>query len=233
MTRAEGRSEKEAVREPEEEDEPGALIAFVRLLSGLKQNMLARRARMDQSRISRYESGESMPEPATMARILAAGGLRPPLIAPIKSFLRLTRRALASGDLMEPDLRITDRPAEAVQRAVWGVVERSLALARVELRILWSLPVDEKPAPPTAADRSRAEDLLARLKRCRARRRQILVRESRAFHSWLLCVRLCDESLAAAANDAQEALEWASLACEVARSVPGSDAWRSRLRGFA
>ncbi|HYU35617.1 MAG TPA: helix-turn-helix transcriptional regulator [Thermoanaerobaculia bacterium] len=217
----------------EEPVEPGALIAFIRWLKRWKQNRLAKEARMDPSRISRYESGEDVPHPATMERILKAGGLRFPLVAAIKSFIRLIRGALASPELAEPSFLGTERPPEDVKRAVWDIVERTIALARLELKVLWSLRESGRPALPTAADRERVEDLLTRLKRFTAKRRRILVEESSAFQDWLLCVRLCDESERAAAHSAQEALEWATLAREIARRVPGPDSWRSRLGSFA
>jgi len=222
----------EPPQEAEEPVEPGALIAFVRWLRGWRQNRLAREARLDPSRISRYESGEDVPHPATLDRILAAGGLRFPLVAAVRSFIRLIRRALGS-ELVEPRSPGPERRPRDVQRAVWGIVERAIALARLELKLLWSLRANDTPAPPTAADRAQVEDLLGRLKRFTARRRQALIEESPAFQNWLLCVRLCDESEKAAAHSAPGALEWATLACEVARRVPGPDAWRSRLQGFA
>lgn len=70
-------------------------------MRGWRQNRLAREARLDPSRISRYESGEDVPHPATLDRILAAGGLRSPLVAAVRSFIRLIRRALGS-ELVEP-----------------------------------------------------------------------------------------------------------------------------------
>ncbi len=220
-------------QDPEEPVEPGALIAFVRWLRGWKQKRLAKEARMDPSQISRYESGEDIPRPASMDRILEAGGLRFPLVAAIKSFIRLIRRALASSELAEARSPGPERPVDDVQSAAGGIVERALALLRLELGILWSLRPANEPAPPTAADQARIEDLLVRLKRFKASRRQILIEESTAFKEWLLCVRLCDESEKSAAHSAQEALKWAILACEIARRVPGSAAWRSRLLGFA
>jgi tetratricopeptide (TPR) repeat protein len=113
------------VQDPEEEVEPGALIAFIRWLRGWLQKDLAREARMDPSQISRYEAGDDIPRPANMDRILEAGGLGFPLVAAIKSFIRLIRRALGSADLMEATSRGPARPLEDVQR-----VEASLRRAQ-------------------------------------------------------------------------------------------------------
>lgn len=233
MRRRRDERPNDPAQDPEEDVEPGALIAFIRWLWGWKQNRLADEADMDPSQISRYESGDVKPRPENMDRILKAGGLRFPLVATIKSFIRLIRRALASTDLAEPRPPGPGRAVEDVQRVVWGIVERAIDLLRLQLGILWSIRPAGEPAPPSAADSARVEDLLGRLKRCKAKRRRILIEESPGFQNWLVCVRLCDESEKAAAHKAQEALEWASLACEVARRGPGSDTWRSRLRGFA
>jgi len=233
MRRRREESQVDASQDPEEPVEPGALIAFVRWLKGWRQNRLAREARMDPSRISRYESGDAIPQSESMDRILKAGGLRFPLVAAIKSFIRLIRQALVSAQGVAPRLPVPNRTQEGVQRAVWGLVERAIALLQLELGILWSLRPAEGPAPQSAADLTRVEDLLDRLKRSKSSRRQILIEESPAFQDWLLCDRLCEESIRAGAQSAQEVLEWALLAVEVARRVPGSEAWRNWLRGYA
>ncbi len=223
------------MREPESEDEgePGALIAFFRWVRGWNQTKLARRARMDKSRISRYESGEDVPEPPTMDRITAAAEIRPSLVAPIKAFIRLMRKALAADALAEPTLRSPDRSPEELQRAVWDIVERSLSLARLHLRVLWTIRPKREAGFPTAADWERVEALLDRLRSYELRQRRLLIQESPAYQDELLCIRLCNESQRTAAHSAAEALEWAALACDIARQAPGTPAWRFRLQGYA
>jgi tetratricopeptide (TPR) repeat protein len=63
--------------------------------------------------------------------------------------------------------------------------------------------------------------------------RRVLVEGAREYQSWSLCEHLCAESERAAADDAARALELASLALRVAELVPGPEAWRSRLQGYA
>jgi hypothetical protein len=48
-----------------------------------------------------------------------------------------------------------------------------------------------------------------------------------------LCVLLCEESARAAARDARKAVDLAELALLVAGRVPGPEAWRLRLQGWA
>jgi len=132
-----------------------------------------------------------------------------------------------SGGLVEAALQGPGRPPEAAQRAVASIVERAFALARLELGVLWSM------GRPAASSAAAPEELLCRLRRLRARQRTLLVDRSPAYHDGRLCVLLCEESLHAAAHSAQAALAWATLACEVARRVPGPEEFRPRLRGYA
>lgn len=61
--------------------------------------------------------------------------------------------------------------------------------------------------------------------------------EDGRFHSWGLCELLCDESLAAAVQDAKRALALAQLAVDIAQSLgewqPAAENWLEELRGFA
>lgn len=65
-----------------------------------------------------------------------------------------------------------------------------------------------------------------------AKRREMIA-SRREFHQWAVVERLCAESVRAAADDASRALELASLALAAAELVPGADAWRARLKGYA
>jgi transcriptional regulator with XRE-family HTH domain len=65
-----------------------------------------------------------------------------------------------------------------------------------------------------------------------AKRREMIA-SRREFQQWAVVERLCAESVRAAADDASQALELASLALAAAELVPGDDAWRARLQGYA
>ncbi|HYH44570.1 MAG TPA: hypothetical protein VEG34_02715, partial [Thermoanaerobaculia bacterium] len=60
-----------------------------------------------------------------------------------------------------------------------------------------------------------------------------MVRESAAYHFWRFARRLCEESLAATADSADRAREWAELAVIAARHAPGEEERRAREQGNA
>ncbi len=81
--------------------------------------------------------------------------------------------------------------------------------------------------------RQQAVSLWARLKRYSAAQRRTIVEELAQFRSWALCELLCEESVKAAADNADRALELAYLALRVAELIPGEEAWRLRVQGYA
>lgn len=222
-------------RPPQESSEEGGLwgatIGLFRLLRGWSQTKLARRAGMDRSRVSLYEAGK-VPLPETRERLTRAAEIPLHLVAPIRSFLRLLLQALRRETRVEPVVWGYPRPPEAAQRAAWGIVERAVTFARLELAVRWSTRTVGKPAPPTAADLARAEALCTLLASFEPKRRPLLVEGSEAYRAWLVCLLLCDRSEQAAAHSAAEALELARLAGLVARSLP-PDAFRQCLEGYA
>jgi len=82
-------------------------------------------------------------------------------------------------------------------------------------------------------DREQAEILVRHLRSLSRSRRRVLVEGAPEYQTWAVCVRLCDESERRAAHCPRKALAWAVLACRVACHVPGDEAFRSRLLGFA
>jgi hypothetical protein len=111
-------------------------------------------------------------------------------------------------------------------------VERAVSLARAELALLRKTAPAGQLRAPTEQDILRADALLERLRRYPETRQRLLVEGGRAYRDWLVCHRACLASEQAAADDPGEALKLAELALFVARHVPGTDAWRSRLEGY-
>jgi hypothetical protein len=56
---------------------------------------------------------------------------------------------------------------------------------------------------------------------------------TREYRHWGLCARVCAESLAAAGDDGDRALDLAHFAREIAEVVPGRTPWRDRVTGYA
>jgi tetratricopeptide (TPR) repeat protein len=61
----------------------------------------------------------------------------------------------------------------------------------------------------------------------------MLVEDAQEFRSWALCELICAESIKAAADKADRAVELAELAVLIAELAPGEETWRWRLQGYA
>ncbi|HVR98674.1 MAG TPA: helix-turn-helix transcriptional regulator, partial [Thermoanaerobaculia bacterium] len=81
--------------------------------------------------------------------------------------------------------------------------------------------------------RQEADFLWSKLKRRKPAERRILVEDGKRFRTWALCEKVAAESIEAAGNDPREALELAELSLRIAERVPGEQAWRWRLEGYA
>ncbi len=81
--------------------------------------------------------------------------------------------------------------------------------------------------------RRHAKRLWARLKGRTLEELRLAVESAREARTWAFAELLCNKSIEAASDRADRALELAALACRVAELGPGSEEWRSRLRGYA
>jgi transcriptional regulator with XRE-family HTH domain len=82
-------------------------------------------------------------------------------------------------------------------------------------------------------DRAEAAKVARRMRSLRAKARHELDAGGALVPTWALVEALCQESAAAASDDAQLALSLARLALRAARQVAGPAAWRARLAGYA
>ncbi|HEX4960175.1 MAG TPA: hypothetical protein VF173_05005 [Thermoanaerobaculia bacterium] len=85
--------------------------------------------------------------------------------------------------------------------------------------------------PPSPADRLEAPGLWAVLRDTSAPERALLLEEAPEYWSWAVCELACAESVTAASNSAERALELAELAVEIANRVLGS--LSQRTQGYA
>ncbi|HEX9945577.1 MAG TPA: helix-turn-helix transcriptional regulator [Thermoanaerobaculia bacterium] len=209
--------------------EPEELRLALIILRGLRswtQVELAAAAGTTPSVLSEYEGGKRLPTRKAVERVAMAVGVPP---AFLDALLPALRSLILAGEV----------PASAAATVLQGetVIERLRDRLGPVLReagklVLFSLR-PRQPAPPTPEDRETAWDLWARLERYGPTQRRLLVEEGAEFRNWALSERLCEASLEAAAEGGNEALELAELALRVAELVPGEDAWRSRLQGYA
>lgn len=83
------------------------------------------------------------------------------------------------------------------------------------------------------AERQRGELLWERLRRVEPAQQRHLIEEELDFRSWGLCVKLCEESIRAACDSADRAVELAELAVFLAEWLPGDQGWCERMLGWA
>ncbi len=83
------------------------------------------------------------------------------------------------------------------------------------------------------AARQQAPALWGVLRRRSPASRRELVEDAQELRSWALCELVCAESVKAAADNADRAVELAELALLIGDLAPGAETWRWRLQGYA
>jgi transcriptional regulator with XRE-family HTH domain len=205
------------------------LSRWLRAIHGWSQEELAQAMGVDRSSISRLEGGGASTR-RTLETLVTAVGLPVSLLDTcLLPAVALVRRASAPG------------PAEAfaeLEAAAAELDRRLSALARPRLAALLlqlaqAVAETGQPAAPSAADWQRLPDLWERFEPCSPEERRYLIEHAPEYRDWTLVVQLCAESAKIAAHSAKEARELAELARRLAGLVPGGEAWRSLLLGYA
>ena len=200
-------------------------LLYLRSKRDWTQQQLAEAASLaDEKQISRYETGDKPLSRESLDFFAAFLGYRPDdvdlLVFVDAALTPPAPEADGSPVSLSPgELATVNRAALA---AGWAVAHE----LRGDLRNL------ERQRKIEAA-RSLAGKQWEWLKTESRERRRRLVEHMPELRNWAFAVRLCEESVRAAAHRADVARELAGLALAVARRVPGSNAWRSRLQGFA
>jgi len=204
-----------------EEESFGTELGVLRTARGLSQKELARLAGLAPSKVSKLERDKSRLTRELFEKLAALMGCRPGAVEKARDFV-----ADVQGSAAVPGEGARDEVREAIDALV-ARLERSAG----ELSRAW---LDRLVLEGERLDaRQRAARLRARLFEHPPGARLALVREVPDFQDWALCIRLCDESAAAAPDSAAEARALAELAVEIARRVPGTPDWRSRVAGWA
>jgi tetratricopeptide (TPR) repeat protein len=208
------------------EAEPyGVALAVLRTALGLSQKELARIAGLKPASVSKLERDpHRLKRPRCEVLVMKMGYPRTAVDGALAFIAR--RRAEVSGSA---HLGLGTADAEvlrSIDPLVSAFEKRAGEFARAwfEGLSLEGLLLDA---------RRRGTILRARLLAHPPEARLALVRDVLEFQDWSLAVALSDESEAAAANSADDALALAQLAVEVARRVPGDAGWRSRVEGRA
>jgi transcriptional regulator with XRE-family HTH domain/tetratricopeptide (TPR) repeat protein len=209
------------------DDEIGLVLTILRSIRGWNQAEWAQAARMGASSLSEYETGGRVPNLQTLERLFSALGLPLSAAARTRTFIAEVRGS---------DGAVLPAPMGPDLLASIGHVVASLTREAGEFLARDLLYADDSFPPvtaPRAEDREAAPGLMNRLLGYSAGARKALVTELGRFRNWALCETLCAESTKAAARDHSRALELAELALQIAECLPGEEAWRYRLQGYA
>ena len=190
----------------------------LRVIHGWGQKELAEAAGISPTLISGYERGYKTLLRDRLETLTAAMGLHPSAIDSVLDFLEALRQCSVN--------RLGDPETQRIYAlaADWG---RHTAAG---LRAMLSEVSSESQS---LLARQKAVSIWGSLRQFKPDRRRLLIEDTADFHTWALCERICAESLQAVADSADRALDLARLALLVAERMPGDEAWRSRVQGYA
>jgi transcriptional regulator with XRE-family HTH domain len=197
-------------------------LTLLRSALGWDQKELAAAAGVAPSVISDLEHGRRPLPRERLDELAGLMGLPPEAVDRALAFAEWTREA---GRGPGPD-----RSGEADRRRIEEIAAKTGRLWEDFTRAALTRLTLESSA---LATRQQAPALWASLKRHKPAERKALVKKRRELRSWGLSELLCAESIKAAADSADRAVELAELALQIANLVPGEASWRSRVRGYA
>lgn len=201
----------------------GRILQYLRSKLGIERKELARRLGWsEESRLGRLENGKEPLSREALEVILP----QLPCASEAVDVLVAADAMIASAPRPEPPSPVTLSEGER-----WEVYRSALAAA-------WSL-ADALAAglarglrqAKAARARQEAEDAFSQLMRCTPADRRALPAIFPEYRTWALAVRVAEASVAAAADDAEKALELAELACSIAERVEEEPGFCLRLQG--
>jgi tetratricopeptide (TPR) repeat protein len=199
------------------------VLTFLREGQGWSLTDLGEASGISPNLLNDYEAGRKKLHRQRLEAIISFMGLGPEEIDATLVRLEANRAAgrapRDSADRLSPAHRRIEAVAGRVGRLATDFSRSVLSLLTAEAEAL--------------EERQRAELLWSRLKRRSAEERVALVEESKRFRSWALCERVAAESIEAAADKPDQALELAGLAVRIAELSPGDEVRRWRLQGYA
>lgn len=212
------------------DDGTGSMVIrlFRFLCGGLSQRAWAKLVGVQRRQVQAWENGRTVPRRSTLEHLATRSSLVLAEVEPlVPALLRLER-------MREGRVTASTGPGsamEALDILLGEAVDLELPRLLTELPSLSSGP----PAGQgrTEADRAAAEILVDILGASHNEEEELLISKGRSFRSWAVVERLCAKSVEAAADDPNDALRFASLACSIAGQVDGDPALRSECQGYA
>lgn len=203
--------------------EIGLAIFLLRALRGWTQTELAAAAGVTPSMVCEYERGRRVPSRKTLERLATTVGVPVTAVDRVLPALRSLQESSENGG----SSRLPTEHATVTQ----------LADLAETLRAAGELIFRENPVrrefTPHPTDRAEAPELWSRLRRYEVEDQMMLVGEVEEFQSWALCELVCHRSAELLHENPGRAGELARLALRIAQVIPGKDAWRSRVQGYA
>lgn len=193
-------------------------LDILRTRQGWTQKELAAATGIPANLLSDYERGRKNLTRERLDSLLTAMGLQP------SRALKAAMRFLQDEEIGEPD------PPGPESRQIELVAAESGRLISEATRSLMTLWTSRGQALEA---RREARALWEGLKRRNPAQRRLLVEKVAKYRNWALSELLCEESIKAAGDSADRALELANLALRVAELAPGEEAWRQRVQGYA
>lgn len=203
----------------------GTVLLQLRRQAGWTQRRLERTAGLSRGTLTLYESGKrSIARPLLNRLALMLGH---PVEAVDRALAGLAQIPSAETSGAETPASLSPKERLVIEAAAGQAARRAAETVRagLSLRLVRERLQRERRAA------GKLWDQLCRLPTHSARRDQIT--SDPRFHFWALSERLCDESIRAAAHDADQSRELADLALQVAEGTPGSNPWRCSLQGYA
>ncbi|HSS76988.1 MAG TPA: helix-turn-helix domain-containing protein, partial [Thermoanaerobaculia bacterium] len=199
------------------------VLTFLRSGQWWSQAELAKAAGISPKVLNDLERGWRTLTRPKLEQLIAFMGLPPAAIDETLETLARNRAMAraphpAAGQASEAQIRVEAIAAQAGKLAR-GFARSTLTLLTVEGEALKA--------------RQHAGELWSRLKLRKPAERRKLVERGFKFRTWALCERVARESIAAAPNQPQSALELAELALLIAELLPGEALLRTRLQGYA
>jgi transcriptional regulator with XRE-family HTH domain len=193
-------------------------LAILRTRVDWTQKELSAATGIPANLISDYERGQKNLTPERLDLMLKSMGIQP------SAGMKDAMRFLEVEETREPG------PPDPESRQIEAIAADSGRLVADCTRSLMKLWTSQGQALEA---RQQARSLWEGLKRRDAEKRTVLVETVAKFRNWALSELLCEESIKAAGDSADRALELANLALRVAERISGDEAWRQRVQGYA
>jgi len=200
----------------------GLALTYLRKAIGWSEGELAAALGVSASLISDYERGKKVLTRERLEKIVAAMGFPREAIDDALAFIDRARTKAAPPVYPSEsgaELQRIDRVGQSIADASTQVGRLLVTRLSLEVRAL--------------VDRQNAQGSLARLLRRSPSERRTLIRKTQEYRSWAVSELACAESLKAAPDNADRALELAEMAVEISQQVAAEPLMRKRIEGYA